>query len=227
MTFDTRHLVGADLGERESRGQAKTMITIIDYNAGNIRSVLRACAEVGTQAITTNDPKIVDKAEKIIFPGVGAAPSAMEYLTKNGLDVAIKSSFIRGIPILGICLGAQIVLKSSEEGPQKCLGLVAGKTVRFNLKDKLLKIPHMGWNEVKVVKPHPLLDGIKPGDEFYFVHSYYPQPASTENIYAAAEYGGDFCAALGYKNLFAVQFHPEKSGRLGLALLERFSRWNP
>jgi glutamine amidotransferase len=203
------------------------MITIIDYNAGNIRSVLRACAEVGADAKTSTDPKEVDKAEKIIFPGVGAAPSAMEYLTGAGLDVALKSAFVRGIPVLGICLGAQIVLKSSDEGPQKCLGLLAGKTVRFSLNDKSLKIPHMGWNEVKVVKRHPLLDGIKPGDEFYFVHSYYPQPASEENIYAVADYGGDFCVALGYKNLFAVQFHPEKSGRLGLELLERFTRWTP
>jgi glutamine amidotransferase len=203
------------------------MITIIDYNAGNIRSVLRACAEAGAKAITTSDPKVVAKAEKIIFPGVGAAPSAMEYLKKTGLDTALKNAFKAGIPILGICLGAQIVLESSEEGNQKCLGLVPGKTVRFRLKDKLLKIPHMGWNEVKAVKPHPLLEGIKAGDEFYFVHSFYPQPAEKKNVYAVADYGGDFCCALGYKNIFATQFHPEKSGRLGLEMLERFAKWNP
>ena len=202
------------------------MITIIDYNAGNIRSVLRACAETGAKAVTTSDPKTVAKAEKIIFPGVGAAPSAMEYLVKIGLDIALKNAFKSGIPILGICLGAQIVMDSSEEGNQKCLGLVPGKTVRFKLKDKSLKIPHMGWNEVKVVKSHPLLDGIKPGDEFYFVHAYYPRPAAAENVYAVADYSGDFCCALGYKNLFASQFHPEKSGRLGLQMLERFARWN-
>ncbi len=201
------------------------MITIIDYNAGNIRSVLRACSEVGAKAVTTSDPTVVAKAEKIIFPGVGAAPSAMEYLKKTALDKALQNSFKAGAPVLGICLGAQIVLDSSEEGRQKCLGLVPGKTVRFKLKDKTLKIPHMGWNEVKVIKPHPLLDGIKKGDEFYFVHSYYPNPADKQNIYAVADYGGDFCVALGYKNLFAVQFHPEKSGRLGLELLERFMRW--
>jgi len=187
--------------------------------------VLRACAEVGAEAITTSDPKIAAKASKIIFPGVGAAPSAMKYLKKIGLDKALKDAFKAGAPILGICLGAQIVLDSSEEGNQKCLGLVPGKTVRFKLKDKSLKIPHMGWNKVKVVKSHPLLDGIKAGDEFYFVHSFYPQPADKQNIYAVADYGGDFCAALGYKNLFAVQFHPEKSGRLGLEILERFTRW--
>jgi glutamine amidotransferase len=201
------------------------VITIVDYNAGNIRSVQRACAEVGVENIVTSDPADVEKAEKIIFPGVGAAPSAMEYLTKTGLDKALKNAFDNGTPILGICIGTQIILESSEEGNQICLGLVPGKTVRFRLKDKLLKIPHMGWNEVRVVQSHPLLEGIEAGDEFYFVHSFYPKPAHEENVYAVTEYESDFCSALGYKNLFATQFHPEKSGRLGLKMLERFSRW--
>ncbi len=202
------------------------MITIIDYNAGNIRSVLRACAEVGAEAFTTCDPEAVAGAEKIIFPGVGAAPSAMAYLKKTGLDTALVNAFKAGVPVLGICLGTQIVLDRSEEGDQPCLGLVPGQTVRFRLKDKALKIPHMGWNEVKVIKPHPLLEGIKAGDEFYFVHSYYPRPADAKNVYAITDYGGDFCVALGYRNLFAVQFHPEKSGRLGLEMLARFARWH-
>jgi len=202
------------------------MITIIDYNAGNIKSVQRACAEVGVQAIVTSDPTTVTSAEKIIFPGVGAAPSAMAYLEKTGLDDALKNAFNAGTPILGICLGAQIILDSSEEGNRKCLGLVAGKTVCFRIRNKLLKIPHMGWNEVTVVQPHPLLDGIQPGDEFYFVHSFYPQPADKKDVYAVSSHGGDFCAALGSRNLFAMQFHPEKSGRLGLQILERFARWD-
>jgi glutamine amidotransferase len=202
------------------------MITIIDYNAGNIRSVLRACAEVGAQSVITSDPSIVARAEKIIFPGIGAAPSAMAYLKKMGLDTALISAFKAGIPILGICLGAQIVLESSEEGGQKCLGLVPGKTVRFKIKDKLLKIPHMGWNEVNIIQAHPLLDGIGAGDQFYFVHSFYPQPTDGKNVYAVSSHGGDFCSALGSRNLFATQFHPEKSGRLGLQLLERFARWD-
>jgi glutamine amidotransferase len=202
------------------------MITIIDYNAGNIRSVLRACAEIGADARITRDPGDVAKAEKVIFPGVGAAPSAMQYLAQTGLDTAIKDAFKAGVPVLGICLGAQIVLEKSEEGDTPCLGLVPGSTVRFRIQDKRLKIPHMGWNEVKVVRQHPLLEGIKPGDEFYFVHSYYPQPRDDKDIYAVAEYGGDFCCALGYRNLFATQFHPEKSGRLGLEMLARFARWD-
>jgi glutamine amidotransferase len=201
------------------------MITIIDYNAGNIKSVQRACAEIGVEAAVTSDPADVAKAEKIIFPGVGAAPSAMAFLTQTGLDTALKEAFTTGIPILGICLGTQIILESSEEGTQPCLGMMPGRTVRFSPRDRLLKIPHMGWNEVKVVQPHPLLEGIEAGDEFYFVHSYYPQPADNSNIYAVADYGGDFCCALGSRNLFATQFHPEKSGRLGLEMLDRFARW--
>ena len=201
------------------------MITVIDYGAGNIRSVLRACAEVTEGVMATDDPARVTAATKIIFPGVGAAPSAMAYLQKAGLDAALKQAVRAGVPTLGICLGAQIVLDFSEEGDTPCLGLVPGKTIRFQLKDKLLKVPHMGWNEVMVKKPHPLLDGIKPGDEFYFVHSYYPNPASPEDVYAVANYESDFCVALGKDNLFATQFHPEKSGRLGLELLARFVTW--
>ncbi|MFC1921183.1 imidazole glycerol phosphate synthase subunit HisH [Chloroflexota bacterium] len=202
------------------------MITIIDYGAGNIRSVQRACTEVGVQSIITSDPADVIKAEKVIFPGIGAAPSAMEYMEKLGMDKALQEVYSAGIPILGICLGAQIVLDSSEEGGQKCLGLVPGKTVRFELQNKQLKIPHIGWNEVKAARPHPVIDGIKAGDEFYFDHAFHPQPARKEDVYAVTEYGIEFCSALGYKNLFAVQFHPEKSGRLGLELLERFVAWD-
>jgi glutamine amidotransferase len=202
------------------------MITIIDYGAGNIRSVERACSEVGIPVKVTSNPADVTSAEKVIFPGVGAAPSAMDYMSQLGLDSALTTAFETGVPILGICLGAQIILDSSEEGNQKCIGLIPGKTVLFNIQNKRLKIPHIGWNEVKVVQPHPLLEGIKTGDEFYFVHSFYPQPAREEDIYAVTEYESDFCSALGYKNLFATQFHPEKSGRLGLELLARFATWD-
>lgn len=202
------------------------MITIVDYNAGNIKSVERACAEIGVAAAVSGDVSDIDRAEKIIFPGVGAAPSAMDSLERSGLDKAIKRAFDNGVPILGICIGAQIVLEKSEEGDQACLGIIPGSTVRFKLKDRLLKIPHMGWNEVKVVQTHPLLEGIRPGDEFYFVHSYFPSPAESSYIYAVTDYESDFCSALGHKNLFATQFHPEKSGKLGLELLARFAKWD-
>ena len=202
------------------------MITIVDYSAGNLKSVQRACSEVGVEAVITSNPVDVKKAEKIIFPGIGAAPSAMEYMQKLGLGDALKGAFNEGTPILGICLGAQIILDSSEEGEQECLGLVSGKTIRFKFKDNKLKIPHIGWNEVSVAQEHPVLKDIEAGDEFYFDHAFYPQPTRKEDIYAVTDYGIDFCSAVGYKNLFAVQFHPEKSGRLGLRMLERFAAWD-
>jgi len=202
------------------------MITVIDYGAGNIGSVIRACEELGAAVAVTGNPSAVKQAEKIIFPGVGAAPSAMENLMRNRLDIALKEAVKNGVPVLGICLGAQIILERSEEGNQTCLGLLPGTTVRFRVPDTAYKIPHIGWNEVKVVQHHPLLEGIKPGDEFYFVHSYYPRPADEANIYAISDHGQEFCAALGKANLFAAQFHPEKSGRLGLELLRRFLDWD-
>jgi glutamine amidotransferase len=202
------------------------MLAIIDYGAGNIGSVQRACTETGIQSVVIRSPDKLTGAERIIFPGVGAAPAAMANLKQTGLDKAIKQAFDTGIPILGICLGAQIILDASEEGDTPCLGFIAGATVRFKFREKSFKIPHMGWNIVEAVQYHPLLEGIDKGDEFYFVHSYYPQPANKENVYAVSDYGGEFCCALGYKNLFAVQFHPEKSGRLGLQLLQRFARWD-
>ena len=202
------------------------MLVILDYGAGNIGSVQRACAETGIQSVITANPADLKKAERIIFPGVGAAPAAMENLIRTGLAEALKQVFLSGTPILGICLGAQVVLDSSEEGDTPCLGLIPGRTVRFKIKDKSLKIPQIGWNTVKILQPHPLLEGIDKEDEFYFVHSYYPRPVRKDNIYAVSDYGGEFCCAVGNKNLFAVQFHPEKSGRFGLSMLQRFAKWD-
>ncbi len=202
------------------------MITIVDYNAGNIRSVQRACNEVGIESIITQDPEVVLKAERVIFPGVGAAASAMETLKSTGLDEAFAETVRKGIPALGICIGAQIILEHSEESNTPCLGIIPGSTVRFKLSDPSLKIPHIGWNGVQVTRPHPLLKGIQDGDEFYFVHSYYPNPEREENLFAVSEYEKSFCCALGKENLFATQFHPEKSGRYGLEFLTRFSTWD-
>lgn len=201
------------------------MITIVDYNAGNLRSVKRACDAVGIESVLSGDPDAVARASRVIFPGVGAAKSAMDTLRATGLDQAIVSAVNKGTPTLGICLGAQIVLDRSEEGDVRALGLIEGVTVRFRLADRRLKVPHIGWNDVRVTREHPLLEGIVPGDEFYFVHSYYPAPKDPARVYATADYGSPFCCALGRDNLFATQFHPEKSGPLGLSLLERFSRW--
>jgi glutamine amidotransferase len=181
---------------------------------------------MGIKSVITANPADLKDAERIIFPGVGAAPTAMENVTRTGLAAALKEAYAAGIPILGICIGAQIVLDRSEEGDTPCLGIIPGTTVRFKFQDKSLKIPHIGWNSVKATQPHPLLEGIDKEDEFYFVHSYYPQPAKKENIYAVSDYGGEFCCAVGNKNLFAVQFHPEKSGRFGLQMLKRFAAWD-
>jgi glutamine amidotransferase len=188
--------------------------------------VKHACDAAGTESVLTGDPDAVRGANRVIFPGVGAAPSAMDTVLERGLDEALREAVRKGTPVLGICLGAQIILERSEEGDTECLGLLDGTTRRFRLEDPRLKVPHIGWNEVTVERPHPLLAGFEPGDELYFVHSFYPDPADRVHVYATADYGGGFCCALGRGNLFATQFHPEKSGPIGLDLLARFSRWD-
>lgn len=199
---------------------------IVDYDAGNLRSVQRACQEVGLAAAISGDPKQLARAERIIFPGVGQAASAMATLRERGLDVALQAAIAEGVPILGICLGLQISLEHSEEGDTRCLGLIPGRVRRFAMNDPRLKVPHMGWNEVRVVQPHPVLAGIEPGDEFYFVHGYYTDPASRSEVLAVSDYEHEFSCALGLGNFVGVQFHTEKSGRVGLDLLARFGAWN-
>lgn len=201
-------------------------IVIVDYNAGNLRSVQRACSEVGLSSILSQDPDVVANAERLIFPGVGAAGSGVATLNSTGLGEATKSVVSRGNPVLGICLGAQIILDRSDEGSTACLGLIPGVARKFVRSDPAMKIPHMGWNTVEVAKAHPLLDGLVTGDAFYFVHSYFPSPDDDRFVFARSSYGTPFCCALGFGNLFATQFHPEKSGRLGLRLLERFAKWD-
>jgi imidazole glycerol-phosphate synthase subunit HisH len=150
----------------------------------------------------------------------------MDTLVRTGLGDAVRTAYRRGTPILGICVGAQLVLDSSEEGQTPGFGFIPGQTKLFQLADRSLKIPHMGWNAITIEQPHPLLQSLQSGDELYFVHSYYLAPASAEHVYATTEHGFRFCVALGKNNLFATQFHPEKSGRLGLTLLSHFARWD-
>ena len=199
---------------------------IIDYDAGNLRSVQRACAHVGMDARICSDPDAVRGAERIIFPGVGAAGSAMRSMTRSGLDEALLEAFAAGIPILGICLGLQISLDSSEENDQRTLGLLPGVVRRFRFSNPALKVPHMGWNEVRVRAQHPVLAGIEPGDAFYFVHAYYPEPLEVGHVFATADYDGDFACAVGIGSYFGTQFHPEKSGRVGLRLIDQFRQWS-
>ena len=204
------------------------MIVIIDYDAGNLRSVQRACEKVGMVSEVSSDPERVLHAEKIIFPGVGSAESAVETLKKRGLDNAIVDFFRAGKPILGICLGLQILLDHTEEGNKKCLGLVSGACERFKFSDRSLKIPHIGWNDIQINFDHPVLDKIEDGDQFYFVHSYYAKLLHEKEIVSSSEYGNmKFCSVLAKDNLFATQFHLEKSGELGLKILKSFGDWNP
>lgn len=201
------------------------MIAIVDYNAGNLRSVKRACDAVGLDAVFTPDPDIVAKADRVIFPGVGHARTCMQTLEQSGLGEAIKHALGRGTPVLGICVGAQLTLDGSDEGPTHGLKLIPGQTRLIQTGDPRLKVPHIGWNSLQIEQPHPLLAGIASGDEVYFVHSYYLDPSDKRHLYATTDHGMRFCVALGRDNLFATQFHPEKSGKIGLDLLARFSRW--
>lgn len=205
------------------------MIAIIDYNAGNITSVARALENIGQNFVITDDEKKLKEASHVIFPGVGAAGEAMAYLRMQKLDAALKNCFAAGKPVLGICLGTQIILEHSEENNTDCVSLVKGVTRRFpdelTSDDQTLKIPHMGWNSVLLLRKHPVFDGVAPEAEFYFVHSYYPAPAEEAVVLGVTEYGINFCSALAFKNLVAVQFHPEKSGRPGLQILKNFCAW--
>jgi len=207
------------------------MIAIIDYKAGNLTSVQRALAFVGRDSVITSSASEVLAAERVIFPGVGAAGTAMFDLMRLKLDAALVKAYGSGKPILGICLGTQIVMERSQENQTRCLGIIKGEVVRFpegfsEPGGRKLKVPHMGWNRVKVTREHPVFDGVDPQSEFYFVHSYYPAPREARNLLGETSYGVPFASALVSENLVAVQFHPEKSGRPGLRLLSNFCMWD-
>ena len=201
------------------------MTVIIDYQAGNLTSVVRSLKALGVKGTVTQDPALVAQATRVIFPGVGAAGKAMATLRELGLDKALRQSLERGIPILGICLGAQIILEHSEENEAACLGLLPGRT-RALPRGQGLKIPHMGWNRVRFLRTHPVFQGLPEGAEYYFVHSYYPDPAQTAMVLGVTDHGIEFPSAIGWRNLVATQFHPEKSGRFGLQILENFLAWD-
>ena len=174
------------------------MPVIVDYDAGNVRSVQRACQHVGMDAEISADPEVVLAADKLIFPGVGSAVSAVDTLKARGLDEAITAYYQSGKPLLGICLGLQIVLEHTEEGNKDCLGLVEGACERFDFADRSLKVPHIGWNEINIERSHPMLSDLESGDEFYFVHSYYARPLREENILGTTDYGDKtFCSIIG------------------------------
>jgi len=196
-------------------------IAVVDYKAGNLKSVETALKYLGADFFISRDPNAVLHADCLIIPGVGEAHAAMENLKQAGLDTAIREFYKTGKYILGICIGIQLFFESSTERNTECLGLLKGKVVKFP-EIKGLKVPHMGWNQVIPVKEDFLFSGLISGSSFYFVHSYYPVPSFNEYILAETEYGIKFTSAVIHKNLRAVQFHPEKSGAVGLKLLSNF-----
>ncbi|MCE5324460.1 imidazole glycerol phosphate synthase subunit HisH [bacterium] len=204
------------------------MIAIVDYKAGNLTSVRLALEHIGAACEVTNDPERIKIADRVIFPGVGAAAEAMRNILKLDLLDPLKDAVKSGKPFLGICLGTQVIFEHSEEdGGVDCIGLVPGRVKRFITTNRSCKIPQMGWNTVEFKRRHPVFDGIEDRSEFYFVHSYYPDSSDETYIVGETEYAGvRFASAVGKDNLVATQFHPERSGRIGLRLLENFSKWD-
>ena len=210
-----------------------TDIAVIDYGMGNLRSVSKALEHVapGAQVTITSDPQVVRQAQRVVFPGQGAMPDCMREMESRGLHQAVVEA-AQTKPFLGICIGMQMLFDHSEEGDVTGLGLFPGNVLRFpheamvDTKGDKLKVPHMGWNEVWQAQTHPLWQGISDGSRFYFVHSYYCEPTGPDFIAGNTHYPFAFTCAVARDNIFAVQFHPEKSADAGLALLSNFVRWD-
>ena len=201
------------------------MICIIDYGMGNLRSVQKAFEKLGVVAEITSDPDKVRQADKVVLPGVGAFGACMANMRNLSMDEVVKEVIAQGKPFLGICLGLQMLFDVGEEmGEWPGLGILPGRVLPFRdvIKDPTLKVPHMGWNSLKL-RPSRLFEGIEDGAFVYFVHSYYPAPTDESVISAESDYGLTFCAAVQKDNLYATQFHPEKSGAVGLKMLENFA----
>ncbi len=198
------------------------MIAIVDYGMGNLRSVEKAFAFLGHRAVVTGDPREVVEASGVVLPGVGAFGDAARELKRRGLEEALKEVLRADRPFLGICLGYQLLCEESEESPgAKGLGFLPGRVVRFA---QGLKVPHMGWNDARAVRPHPLLAGVENGSFFYFVHSYYVVPEREEDVLTLTEYGVTFASGAAVGKVAAFQFHPEKSSSAGLRILDNFAR---
>ena len=197
------------------------MIAIIDYKAGNLTSVARALDHLGYENRITDDAKTILAAECVIFPGVGAAKATMDNLQKRALDDVLSEFYVSGKPMLGICIGIQILFEHSEEEDTECLGLLPGHVKKYP-NDKRLKVPQIGWNEVRQVQQHKIFEGVPNPAHFYFVNSYYPVPEVEETVIGKTTYGLEFCSAISHNNLIATQFHLEKSGRVGLKMLANF-----
>lgn len=200
-------------------------LVVVDYESGNLRSVSRALESHGVTPLVTGDPKELADADALVLPGVGAGPAAMSALKERGLVEPLREFAASGRPFLGICLGLQLLLDWTDEDPgADCLGIVPGKVKRLpdDEKGTSLKIPHMGWNSVALSAQHPAFCGIESGSYFYFVHSYFAQPQSGSGVIGTTEYGLPFCSAYARDNVVATQFHPEKSGPVGLRIYRNF-----
>lgn len=197
-------------------------LVVVDYGAGNLHSVARAVTHEGARPLITSNPRYVAEAEALILPGVGAAADTMLNLRQRGLVDPIRKYIASGRPFLGVCMGQQALFDVSEEGGEHdCLGVLPGRVVRL---PQGLKVPHMGWNRVRIVREHPIFDGIDDGSYFYFVHSYYPRPEDPAAVIGETEYGVTFASVVARDNVVATQFHPEKSGATGLRMYRNFLR---
>jgi len=209
-------------------------IVVVDYGMGNLRSVAQALRHVAPEADVRISGELADikSADRLVLPGQGAIPDCMRSLRESGLQEAVVEA-TRSKPLLGVCVGEQLLFDWSEEGDTPGLGLLPGKVVRFRLEDQLqddgsrFKVPQMGWNRVRQALPHPLWEGIADDSYFYFVHSYYAAPERREHVTGETVYGAPFACAVAKDNIFATQFHPEKSASTGLRLYKNFVRWTP
>ena len=218
----------------------KRTVAVVDYGMGNLRSVSQAVAHVARESgafrvVVTADPHEVFAAERVVLPGQGAMPDCMRELRESGLEAAVRDAAANK-PLMGVCIGMQMLLERSEEGAGSGtpgLGLIGGEVVRFRLEGRLqpdgsrFKVPQMGWNEVIQARPHPIWAGVPDASHFYFVHSFHARPSDPRHSVGETDYGGRFTSALARDNIFATQFHPEKSAALGLALYRNFLNWNP
>ncbi len=212
----------------------KTSIAIVDYGMGNLRSVAQAMRRAAPEAdvAIVDQPAAIHAADRVVLPGQGAMPDCMRCLRESGLQDAVREA-ARGKPLLGVCVGEQMLFDWSAEGDTAGLGLLPGKVVRFELDGMLqddgsrFKVPQMGWNRVRQARAHPIWDGIADDAFFYFVHSYYVAPGRPELTVGETMYGGAFTSAVARDNIFATQFHPEKSADAGLRLYRNFVHWNP
>ena len=199
-----------------------TQVAIIDYGVGNLRSVEKAFGATGCAAVVSSDERVLRNADRLVLPGVGAFGACMKSLIERGFDKLVRERVAAGTPLLGVCVGMQMLFEESEEfGTTPGLGLLRGRVSRFS--DDLV-VPQVGWNEIRQRVPHPLFEGIKDGAFFYFVHSYYCEPAEGEVIVGEADYGVAYASVVARENLCGVQFHPEKSQTAGLRLLSNFAR---